>query len=47
MLPFNQGIIILCFNEQEYKRLDAVKDIFVLKKLIQLIKTLLILVENF
>ena len=26
MLPFNQGIIIPCFNEQEY-RLDTVKDI--------------------
>ena len=28
MLPFNQGIIIPCFNEQEYKRLDTVKDIY-------------------
>ena len=27
MLPFNQRIIIPCFNEQEYKRLDTVKDI--------------------
>ena len=27
MLPFNQGVIIPCFNEQEYKRLDTVKDI--------------------
>ena len=27
MLPFNQGVIIPCFNEQEYKRLDIVKDI--------------------
>ena len=44
MLPFNQGIIIPCFNEHECKRLDTVKDI--LKKLIQLIKTLLILVKN-
>ena len=28
MLPYNQGIIIPCFNEQEYKRLDTVKDIY-------------------
>ena len=28
MLPFNQGIIIPCFNEQVYKRLDTVKDIY-------------------
>ena len=45
MLPFNQGIIIPCFNKQEYKRLDTVKDIC-FEKLTQLIKTLLILVKN-
>ena len=28
MLPFNQGTIIPGFNEQEYKRLDTVKDIY-------------------
>ena len=27
MLPFNQGIIVPCFNEQEYKRLHTVKNI--------------------
>ena len=31
MLPYNQGIIIPCFNEQEYKRLDTVKDIYLEK----------------
>ena len=31
MLPFNQGIIISCFNEQEYKRLDTLKDIYFVK----------------
>ena len=45
MLPFNQGIIIPCDNEQEYKRLDTIKDIY-FEKLMQLIKTLLILVKN-
>ena len=28
MLPFNQGVIIPGLNEQEYKRLDTVKDIY-------------------
>ena len=28
MLPFNQGIINPCFNEQEYERLDTVKGIY-------------------
>ena len=28
MLPFNHGIIIPCFNEQEYQRRDTVKDIY-------------------
>ena len=28
MLPFNQGIIMPCFNEQEYERVDTVKDIY-------------------
>ena len=31
MLPFNQGIIIPCFNEQEYKRLDPVECILFCK----------------
>ena len=44
MLPFNQGIIIPCFNEQEYKRLDTVKDICFEKT--DAIKNLLILVKN-